>query len=448
MALSKHSGGHNNKRCKEIICNITEFCIEEREHLMTIGEDGDSCSLVPPAQVMKRVSLMTGVSERTVSRIMQEKRTGGLKSPEKNDSRRSKLAKIDDFDICAVKRLVYTMYRSGDLVTLDSVLRRVEEEIELDISRSTLRKLLLQNGFKFRRVDKRKILMEKPSVAAARARYLRAIRKVRTTQPQRTIIYLDETWFNQNDMATQVWIDEEQVCGQKTVIGKGRRLIVVHAGSATGFVNGALLTVWTDGRSADYHDNMNAQLFEEWFGDLMKKIPANSVIIMDNASYHSRQTNRPPNTSSKKAELQAWLTEHNISFSEDMLKPELLELVRRHAPEKTYFIDELAREHGHEVLRLAPYNCDLNPIEMIWSQMKQYVRKRNRTGHLETVRSLISEAVQNIPPSTWASCCEHVVQLEQEYWHREHVMEEIDSFIVPLASSDDDSSDDEEAEAV
>ena len=36
--------------------------------------------------------------------------------------------------------------------------------------------------------------------------------------------------------------------------------------------------------SSDYHDEMNATSFEEWFQE--KLLPANTLIVMDNASYH------------------------------------------------------------------------------------------------------------------------------------------------------------------
>ena len=63
-----------------------------------------------------------------------------------------------------------------------------------------------------------------------------------------------------------------------------------------------------------------------------------------------------------------------------MLRVQLLELVRVNRPPPTYTIDELLRRHGHEVLRLPPpYHPDFNAIEMIWSQMKDIVRKTNLT---------------------------------------------------------------------
>ena len=121
---------------------------------------------------------------------------------------------------------------------------------------------------------------------------------------------------------------------------------------------------------------------------------------------------------------------------------ELLDLVKKRAnPTKTYVVDELARERGHEVVRLAPYNCDLNPIELIWSQLKKYVRPRNATGRLEKVRELIVEGVRNISADAWEACCEHVIKVEQEYWERDRVADQVKRFIIELGSDSDASSD-------
>ena len=408
------------------------------------GEDAGAYCMVHPKKVYERVTRMTGVSERTVRNIVKEKDSGELKSPKKSAPRTGAVKMVDDFDVCAIKRAVYSMYENGEQVTLNSILRKVTSELGVELCRSSLRKLLLRNGFRYRKVNNRKLLMERPCVRAARARYLRELRRIRNTEPSRVIVYLDETWFNQYDIEQQAWLDAREVSGKKNVIGKGKRLIIVHAGCQAGFFEGALLTTWTDGKSTDYHDSMNSRHFEEWFTQLLGNIPDNSVIVMDNASYHSRQKNKAPTTSSKKGEIQAWLEDNSISYREDMLKVELLELVRNHAPQKSYYIDELAKERGHEVLRLAPYSCDLNPIEMIWAQVKTYVRRRNKTGGLEAIRSLIEEAVASVSPLAWAKCCEHVVRLEQEYWEREHVAEEVERVVVPLASSDSDESEDEE----
>ena len=41
------------------------------------------------------------------------------------------------------------------------------------------------------------------------------------------------------------------------------------------------------GSAADYHQEMNAENFERWFKEkLLPALPANCLIVMDNASYH------------------------------------------------------------------------------------------------------------------------------------------------------------------
>jgi len=49
----------------------------------------------------------------------------------------------------------------------------------------------------------------------------------------RPVVYLDETWVNQN----HIWQDSDNSEGFKVPTGKGSRLIICHAGSGSfGFV--------------------------------------------------------------------------------------------------------------------------------------------------------------------------------------------------------------------
>ena len=42
--------------------------------------------------------------------------------------------------------------------------------------------------------------------------------------------------------------------------------------------------------TGDYHDEMNSNHFEEWFHDkLLSNLNNNSLVVMDNALYHSRR---------------------------------------------------------------------------------------------------------------------------------------------------------------
>jgi hypothetical protein len=39
--------------------------------------------------------------------------------------------------------------------------------------------------------------------------------------------------------------------------------------------------------------------------------------------------------------------------------------------EPQYIIDDIAKENEHIILRLLPYHPDLNPIELVWAQLKK-----------------------------------------------------------------------------
>ena len=93
-------------------------------------------------------------------------------------------------------------------------------------------------------------------------------------------------------------------------------------------------------------------------GKLIPNLPPKSVVVIDNASYHSVQEDKCPTQASRKADMQTWLTKHNVAWSNDMLKVELLELCRTHRPLPTYVVDETLKQHEHRYCDpVAPLLC-------------------------------------------------------------------------------------------
>ena len=91
------------------------------------------------------------------------------------------------------------------------------------------------------------------------------------------------------------------------------------------FVPNALLVFSTKPKMADYHDDMNKNNFLKWLEEkLIPNLMEPSVIIMDNASYHVTQINKPPTMHNLKADIQKWLSDNNITFDECFTKAELL----------------------------------------------------------------------------------------------------------------------------
>jgi hypothetical protein len=79
-----------------------------------------------------------------------------------------------------------------------------------------------------------------------------------------------------------------------TVSGSNR-LIVVHIGSKDGFLPGAQLAYKANSMSEDYHRQMNYDNFSRWIThQVIPNLPPNSVVVVDNVSYHSTVHNKPP----------------------------------------------------------------------------------------------------------------------------------------------------------
>lgn len=148
---------------------------------------------------------------------------------------------------------------------------------------------------------------------------------------------------------------------------------MLHAGGENGFIKGAGLIFCSKKKTDDYHDNMTASLFEKWLQEqLLPALQQPTVVVLDNAPYHSSLVEAQPTSSWRKQQLLDWLKQQNIVHSSDLLKNDLLKLAKCNLKCKQYRVDKIIQEHGHQVLRLPPYHCQYNPIEMIWSTAKRY----------------------------------------------------------------------------
>ena len=61
-------------------------------------------------------------------------------------------------------------------------------------------RLLKKMGFGYEKWGRQRIISERPEIIAWRERYLRRIRKIREADPERAIVYMDETWLNPRDI--------------------------------------------------------------------------------------------------------------------------------------------------------------------------------------------------------------------------------------------------------
>ena len=207
--------------------------------------------------------------------------------------------------------------------------------------------------------------------------------------------------------------------------GKGRRLIILHAGGVDGWVEGADLVFRSKTNSTDYHDEMNSKHYMEWMTQqLLPRFEEPTVIILDNASYHNKQKDKPPTSTDKKDDIKTWLDQHHISYSDTDIKKTLLEKVKQHRPTPIYLTDKAAHEHGHTVLRLPVAHCELNPIELAWASVKAYIAQHNTRYTLQEVQRLTPEGFKHTTVDMWRNFYRCVVKVEEDYMVKDGIVEE------------------------
>ena len=77
-----------------------------------------------------------------------------------------------------------------------------------------------------------------------------------------------------------------------------------------------------------------------------------------------------------------------------------------------YYIDELAAQHNHTVLRLPSYHHMFNPIEMLWSYQKNLVRKTNTMRTVQHALEIVQSRFSQIPSNHLSPYFEHVESRE------------------------------------
>ncbi|KAG0419476.1 hypothetical protein HPB47_004092 [Ixodes persulcatus] len=115
-----------------------------------------------------------------------------------------------------------------------------------------------------------------------------------------------------------------------------------------------------------------------------------SVIMTDNDPYHSVKEEKVPRMSSLKQGIQAWLSKKGMTWSTDMIKAELMKLVKTVKVEgDTYRIDRIASEAGHTLIRL------------VRSDVKGFVASVNTTFKMKDLESLVWKGILQATAEKW-----------------------------------------------
>lgn len=126
-----------------------------------------------------------------------------------------------------------------------------------------MHRLLPALGFKYKKDDNRRFLIEQTSIALHRTKFLRSyIDNLKTGQRQ--VIFLDETWIFAKGNPRKSWQDSSIKSVKRQLGFEGKRFIVVHAGSETSFIQNASLVFSLKSNTGDYHGDMKNEIFIKW----------------------------------------------------------------------------------------------------------------------------------------------------------------------------------------
>ena len=401
---------------------------ETKKAVVSIKQYFDGKKLQPVEPSVKRAADALGIGVATVKRIMADYNRDPKLLDEPNRLRGRPTHALSVTHQEAVRAYIRSANQQGKYITLSDIegfLKNRSEDEAFHIS--TLARTLNRWGFEFGKGTRSQHLKEKDHVVAARQRYLRKKRDNRafgdeTIRPE---VYLDESYVNKNHSKDFIWYSGEDGPWTQKPTGKGERLIIINAITRSGWVPGAKLVFKSTRKTGDYHGQMNSDLFQKWFVEmLLENIPPNSLIIMDNASYHNTLAEHsPPTPLCSKKRILEWLEKNKIYCRTDCLKPELVEILKKIAPEPSYAIDEIARYKGHEVIRTPPYHPELQPIETCWGVVKNHIA-RHSDFTMQNLMQQLEVGFEKVTGKTCAGIIKKVREIEDNFWTEDILSEE------------------------
>ena len=400
----------------------------------------------------KRTEDIFKLSRSALNRIVnKDKTTKDNDSHEETEyiEKRGRKDKLDSFQKDLIKRSVYKFYERNEMMTLKKLKAYLSEHENLNVSKYLLLRHLHKMGFKYNKdsTNSRDVICERADLVRLRSSFLRTIKKKR--EEGYTVVYTDETWVNASHTAPYQWHPPNPKDDRRLPTNRGERLIVLHAGCAEkGFLDGCDLVFKAKAKdNRDYHTEMNGKVCLEWVeNQLIPALPTKSLLVLDNAPYHNIRTEESiaPTSASRKLEMQTWLNSRGIEFEPQALKPRLYELIKENKPPPVYKADDMIRNAGHDTLRLPPYHCNLNPIELVWGDLKGGIGLENSSFKLHDVRKLVHEGFQRITQERWQNCVSHVVNtVEKTYWKQDGIVDDVPPLIISLDSDDESESDED-----
>lgn len=353
------------------------------------------------------VGKLFNVGRATVMRYQLESTASGGHFSDPSPKGRPPTSLPND-SITAIRDFVRDAAHKAQPVSIQLIKEHLEQ-LGVKVSKATIARWLRKAGLRFGRGKRQHLAHESPGVIRYRAKFLRHLLSNRDGEglPIKSEVYLDESYVNQNHTRRLTWYDPSSWVSEHT--GAGPRYCIFGACSFTN-ISGSLfgelvpesLQYWPAARQApkrsviedkhEYHGNINADQFKKWFRELCircKDELGACEIIMDGAAYHKSMSERVPTKSDAKPVMLEWLQSNGIACHAGLKKVELYNLISTHKPSVVkYESVAIAEEFGHNVSFTPPYHPELQPMELIWAQLKNPIAASARMSMSELGKAI------------------------------------------------------------
>ncbi|KAG9402776.1 hypothetical protein AC1031_006325 [Aphanomyces cochlioides] len=157
---------------------------------------------------------------------------------------------------------------------------------------------------------------------------------------------------------------------------------------------------------------------------------------MDNAKYHRKKPCGTPNGSMKKTDMIDACTSYGLAVYPRSSKAVVWNTIKSYLdlnvkPE----IETMAIHRNHSVAWTPPYHSDMQPIELVWSDVKGKVgRQYTAETTFEDVRRRLEQAFDTLSSQTIYNCIAHT---EKKIAEMNKYLEDLDAADEPVSDGED-----------
>jgi len=341
------------------------------------------------------------------------------------------LRRYNKADLVSIRQIIHAHYLRQEYPTAKKIKRALSKRQDLpNFKAETFRLLMEDLNFTHAQRRRKYVLIDRADIVKWRRTYLRKIKAYR--KDKRDIIYIDETFVSAEQKNEHSQLDrcvsdstDADMKDSKESSERNRSCIILHAGNESGLVPGCLSLFSQNETVVDIY--LDEEYFENWFQkSLLPNIRPHSVIVLDNAPCNTIIQHQIPTISWTTDEIRMWLTGHGISWSEDLIKSELIGLVEGiREGICNYRVDILAREAGHDILRLPPYHGEFNPLMQVWDFVNEHIKKHIGNSALSDVQQLAKDAIERVTGPLWKIYFERIIREEDKMWKLDDLIDEM-----------------------